>query len=78
MDGNVTAGSEIAKTKRYAFPGKSAEEAWRFSKIIAFGAAFNSTNFDLAVIVRILELIHEAIRSDVVLSKRYVGISNYG
>ncbi|CZT21575.1 uncharacterized protein RCC_07439 [Ramularia collo-cygni] len=41
------------RMKRLSFPGKSADEAWRF-----------------AVVIRILELMHEALRNDVVMSKR--------
>ena len=42
----------VAKPRRVCFPGKTAQEAWRFT-----------------VVIRILELIHEAITSDVVMSK---------
>lgn len=45
----------VAKSRRICFPGKTAQEAWRFT-----------------VVIRILELIHEAITSDVVMSKRYL------
>ncbi|WPH03730.1 meiosis-specific topoisomerase Spo11/meiotic recombination protein spo11 [Acrodontium crateriforme] len=41
------------REKQITFPGKTPEEAWRFS-----------------VVVRILELVHVALRDDVVLSKR--------
>ncbi|KAK0276725.1 endodeoxyribonuclease [Friedmanniomyces endolithicus] len=41
------------KTRRLGFPGKTAEEAWRFT-----------------VILRILELMHEALRAGVTISKR--------
>ncbi|KAM3417319.1 hypothetical protein BST61_g5571 [Cercospora zeina] len=42
-----------APTRRLCFPGKTADEAWRFSMVL-----------------RILELMHEALRNDVVISKR--------
>ncbi|KAF1822629.1 DNA topoisomerase IV, alpha subunit [Dissoconium aciculare CBS 342.82] len=42
-------------TKKLSFPGKTADEAWRFS-----------------VVLRILQIMHEALRNDVVLSKRDV------
>jgi len=45
----------VTKSRRVCFPGKTAQEAWRFT-----------------VVIRILELIHEAITSDVVMSKRYL------
>ncbi|KAK0291946.1 endodeoxyribonuclease [Friedmanniomyces endolithicus] len=41
------------KTRRLGFPGKTAEEAWRFT-----------------VVLRILELMHEALRTGVTISKR--------
>ncbi|KAK5137789.1 hypothetical protein LTR08_007361 [Meristemomyces frigidus] len=41
------------RLRRICYPGKSAEEAWRFT-----------------VVIRILELIHEALRKDATLSKR--------
>ncbi|KAK4544162.1 hypothetical protein LTR36_004372 [Oleoguttula mirabilis] len=54
----VTQGHDVshqaeARSRRVCFPGKSAEEAWRFT-----------------VVIRILELVHEALRSGVTLSKR--------
>ncbi|KAI7657753.1 DNA replication licensing factor [Hortaea werneckii] len=45
--------SRSAKTRRLSFPGRTAEEAWRF-----------------AVVMRVLELIHEALRTGVTISKR--------
>ncbi|KAI6837816.1 DNA topoisomerase IV, alpha subunit [Hortaea werneckii] len=45
--------SRNAKTRRLSFPGRTAEEAWRF-----------------AVVVRVLELIHEALRTGITISKR--------
>ncbi|TKA50128.1 hypothetical protein B0A55_13026, partial [Friedmanniomyces simplex] len=41
------------KTRRLGFPGKTAEEAWRFT-----------------VVLRILELMHEALRTGITISKR--------
>ncbi|KAI7216214.1 DNA topoisomerase IV, alpha subunit [Hortaea werneckii] len=45
--------SRNAKTRRLNFPGRTAEEAWRF-----------------AVVMRVLELIHGALRTGVTISKR--------
>ncbi|KAI6856586.1 DNA topoisomerase IV, alpha subunit [Hortaea werneckii] len=45
--------SRNAKTRRLSFPGRTAEEAWRF-----------------AVVVRVLELMHEALRTGITISKR--------
>ena len=49
----------VSRTRRVRFPGKTAQEAWRFT-----------------VVIRILELIHEAITSNVVMSKRYFRFAN--
>ncbi|KAK3707623.1 endodeoxyribonuclease [Vermiconidia calcicola] len=49
----LTNPSQSVVSKRIRFPGRTAEEAWRFT-----------------VVVRILELMHEALRNGTVLSKR--------
>ncbi|PPJ51901.1 hypothetical protein CBER1_08792 [Cercospora berteroae] len=48
---NTSSNGDAAPTRRLCFPGKTADEAWRF-------------------FLRILELMHEALRNDVVISKR--------
>ncbi|KAI7369303.1 DNA topoisomerase IV, alpha subunit [Hortaea werneckii] len=45
--------SRNARTRRLSFPGRTAEEAWRF-----------------AVVVRVLQLMHEALRTGITISKR--------
>ena len=59
------------RTKRICFPGKTADEAWRFGKSMFMCHGKFETDNDLAaVVIRILELMHEALRNDVVMSKR--------
>ena len=59
------------KNRRIRFPGKTAEEAWRFSEVIEARPLCFATDTKPAVVTRILELIHEALRNGTVLSKRY-------
>lgn len=61
-----------AKERRLCFPGKTAEEAWRFSETTG-GLYLGSSTTDAlaAVSIRILELMHEALRASVTLSKRW-------
>ena len=59
------------KKRRIRFPGKTAEEAWRFSEVIEARPLCFATDTKPAVVTRILELIHEALRNGIVLSKRY-------
>jgi len=55
VDGQLSTTDVVTKSRRICFPGKTPQEAWRFT-----------------IVIRILELIHEAITSDVVMSKRYL------
>lgn len=64
------AASAPTKTKEICFPGRTAREAWRFSRSAIESIRGPVTDSDVAVVIRILELMHEALRSDVVLSKR--------
>jgi hypothetical protein len=57
--------------QRLCFPGKSEREAWRFGEHYLAVSECSYTDWKTAVVVRILELVHEALLSDVVLSKRY-------
>jgi hypothetical protein len=59
--------------QRLCFPGKSEREAWRFGEhdLPACKAEDSPTDLQTAVVIRILELVHEALLNDVVLSKRY-------
>ena len=52
------------------FPGATPEEAWRFST--RFSASFHLpiTDVKAAVVARILELIHEALISNTIMTKR--------
>ncbi|KAI5364770.1 Putative spo11/DNA topoisomerase VI subunit A, spo11/DNA topoisomerase VI, subunit A [Septoria linicola] len=53
IQGTSAEGVSPTPSRRYCFPGRTADEAWRFSMVL-----------------RILELMHEALRNDVVISKR--------
>ena len=64
------AASAPTKTKEICFPGRTSREAWRFSRPAIESIHCPVTDSDVAVVIRILELMHEALRSDVVLSKR--------
>ena len=59
------------------FPGKSAKEAWRFSQsslqdlgLKTISLQTDADQSTTAVIVRLLELMHDAIRSGTVITKR--------
>ena len=62
------------KQYRLSFPGETPEEAWRFSMAGLVETVCSRTSSMLtcspAVVLRILELIHEALVNDVVVSKR--------
>lgn len=64
------------RTKRLCFPGKTANEAWRFGKHCIHGSKGISPDLAPAVVIRILELMHEALRNDVVMSKRSISHSS--
>ena len=51
--------------------GRNEQEAWRFSKDLSDCELFNPLKGVLAVVLRILDLIHEALIGNVVVSKRY-------
>jgi hypothetical protein len=55
-------------TRLYRFPGRSRMEAWRFSAYIPSRSTF--TDISLAVVFRLLIMIHEALVSDAVFTKR--------
>lgn len=61
------------ESRTFHFPGKSEQEAWRFSQLIVrrFLPSI-STNLPLAVVLRILELIHEALINKIILTKRCI------
>ena len=65
----ATPQSEI-KTRCLRFPGKTAEEAWRFGRLPSLLELDSWLTALLAVVVRILEFMHEALRNDTVLSNR--------
>ncbi|KAL8956969.1 MAG: hypothetical protein Q9193_005643 [Seirophora villosa] len=60
---------------KISFPGRSPQEATRFSRAALVEAVCNRTSSMLicspAIVLRILELIHEALVADIVISKRY-------
>lgn len=62
---------------KISFPGRSPQEAKRFSRAALVEAVCNRTSSMLicspAIVLRILELIHEALVADIVISKRYAG-----
>jgi meiotic recombination protein SPO11 len=63
--------AQSVAVQRLCFPGKTEREAWRFGEHDLTATACSHTDWKTAVVVRILELVHEALLSDVVLSKRY-------
>lgn len=63
-------------TKRLCFPGKTANEAWRFGKRRFHRISSICPDSAPAVVIRILELMHEALRNDVVMSKRSISHSS--
>ena len=52
--------------------GRNNQEAWRFSTPSSKSEPFNMLTRAIAVVFRILELVHEALMGDVVVSKRYL------
>ncbi|KAK3616608.1 endodeoxyribonuclease [Elasticomyces elasticus] len=58
------------KVRHICFPGKTAEEAWRFSKRASTSNRHVQRLIWAAVVLRILELMHEALRTGVTISKR--------
>lgn len=59
-----------AAAKKIAFPAKSEGEAWRFSELRADMSRCHNLILMIAVAVRILELMHNALRNNLVLTKR--------
>ncbi|KAI4115996.1 MAG: hypothetical protein LQ345_003517 [Seirophora villosa] len=61
---------------KISFPGRSPQEAKRFSRAALVEAVCNRTSSMLicspAIVLRILELIHEALVADIVISKRNI------
>lgn len=61
---------------KISFPGSTPEEAWRFSTETLAEMVCKRTSsmltYSPAVVLRILELIHEALVANIVISKRYV------
>ncbi len=68
LDGNSV--EPTTETRKVNFPGRTANEAWRFSMACIIGIR-NLLTRSTAVLFRILELIHEALISNVIVSKRY-------
>ncbi|KAL8840821.1 MAG: hypothetical protein Q9176_003668 [Flavoplaca citrina] len=68
--------SPARKQYTLSFPGETPEEAWRFSMAGLVETICSRTSSMLtcspAVVLRILELIHEALVNDVVVSKRNI------
>ncbi|KAK5694835.1 endodeoxyribonuclease [Elasticomyces elasticus] len=69
ISSDVTARPDV-KVRRICFPGKTAEEAWRFSKQACTSDRLVPRLTWPAVVLRILELMHEALRTGVAISKR--------
>ncbi len=67
---------------KLSFPGETPEEAWRFSTAGLVEAVCSRTSSMLtcspAVVLRILELIHEALVNDAVVSKRWANMRQPG
>ncbi|KAK4501379.1 hypothetical protein PRZ48_007188 [Zasmidium cellare] len=70
--GSARDGQSTTPERRICFPGKTAEEAWRFCKFSQelSDVKHEIDNLSVAVVLRILELMHEATRTNTVLSKR--------
>ncbi|KAK5733773.1 Signal recognition particle [Elasticomyces elasticus] len=66
---DATASPDV-KVRRICFPGKTAEEAWRFSKRACTLDKSVQRLTWTAIVLRILELMHEALRTGVTISKR--------
>jgi hypothetical protein len=59
-------------SRTFRFPGKTEKDAWRYSQLrvnFAF-RLFILTKLSPAVIIRILELVHDALVNDVTITKR--------
>ncbi|KAL9018675.1 MAG: hypothetical protein Q9185_004046 [Variospora sp. 1 TL-2023] len=71
-----TVGRSSKDYYRISFPGRSSQEARRFSRAAFTEAVCHRTSSMLicspAIVLRILELIHEALVADVVISKRNI------
>ncbi|KAK5020272.1 endodeoxyribonuclease [Cryomyces antarcticus] len=68
----VTSESSI-RTRDITFPGSTAQEAWRFSSYIRLAIdSYSEPKLKrrVAVLIRILELVHEALTAEVVITKR--------
>lgn len=58
-----------------SFPARGRpREAWRFSTTRLRGFGFNGADASPAVLIRILDLIHEALCDNVIISKRFASI----
>lgn len=62
--------NRVVKERRICFPGKTAEEAWRFSTCDS-NSSLGLTDIHAAVVTRILQLMHQGLRDNVTLSKRW-------
>ena len=58
--------------RSHSFPGSTPQEAWRFSRPSSYRLIIFKLMGTLAVLFRILGLIHEALASNTVISKRSV------
>ena len=59
------------KLTNVCFPARGRpREAWRFSRLLTNGQIMIVLTADLAVLIRILDLIHEALCENVIVSKR--------
>lgn len=67
----------IRKTalRAISFPGKTPKEAWRFSISLTYNCLSDLTNSLAAVLIRILEIIHEALSKGNIVTKRWCGLS---
>ena len=69
-DGTVESTSPTWQT--YRFPGQTPSEAWRFCRLLMrkkCGVAANGDRYT-GVVIKILDLIHEALNEDVTITKR--------
>ena len=63
--GQHTSSVDDGRTKRIGFPGKTEDEAWRFGEMPRLCNPLVIPDIaSIAVVLRILELMHEALRND--------------
>lgn len=62
----------LSMTREITFPGTNVREAWRFSKSMPSLQGDCSLKIPVAVLIRILELVHSCLVDDIIITKRSV------